>query len=423
MDMRSIIEKKRDKNPLTVREIKFVAQGAASKSIPDYQLSALLMAIYLNGMDEQETSFFANALAVSGNIISWPAGMKVADKHSTGGVGDKASLVSIPLAAALGTRVAKMSGRGLGHTGGTIDKLESIPLFEARLTRAQLVEQVRTVGGAFSMQTSEMAPADRHLYALRDMSATAESLPLIASSVMGKKIAAGASVIVLDVKCGRGAFIKELDGAREQARIMCEIGQGNGKEMHAVISNMEQPLGRAVGNSLEVIEAIECLKGRGPKDLQELCAVLAAKMSGRSVEDALGEIESGAALAKFGEIIEAQGGNRRVIYDYSLFKEAAIKHEIKSAQTGFVKTLDPLLVAEAAIVLGAGRRAPGQGIDHAAGVYLHKKIGDYAEKGEALATIYTDIQPNATTAEELLREAYVLDERLSAAGALILDEI
>ncbi|NLC68082.1 MAG: thymidine phosphorylase, partial [Clostridiaceae bacterium] len=399
MRMYDIIEKKRDNSELSYEELKFFVDGVCKESIPDYQVSALLMAIFLRGMSPRETSDLAMLMAESGEILDLSPvnGIKV-DKHSTGGVGDKTTLVVAPIVAACGVPVIKMSGRGLGFTGGTVDKLESIPGFRTSLGKGEIIRNAEKHGISLTGHGAEMVPADKKLYALRDVTATVDSIPLIASSIMSKKIASGADKILLDVKCGKGAFIKTLEDAMELAGLMVDIGKRVKKETAALVTNMDSPLGNAVGNILEVIEAIETLKGKGPADLETLSLELAAHMlflagqgeieyCRRMAKDAL---DSRKALEKLREMVNAQGGDEEALDNYTVFKQALYRREIKSEKDGFVESIDAGLIGRASVVLGAGRETKDSPVDHSAGIYLYKKPGTMVEKGETLATLYTN---------------------------------
>jgi len=407
-----LIAKKRDGGELTQAEIDFLIHGYTSGSIPDYQMSALAMAIYFRGMTERERADLTLAMAASGDRIdlSGIAGVKV-DKHSTGGVGDSTTLVLAPLVASVGVPVAKMSGRGLGHTGGTIDKLAAIPGFQSEISSETFVELVNRNGLAVVGQSGNLTPADKKLYALRDVTATVESIPLIASSVMSKKIAAGADAIVLDVKTGDGAFMKDLADARELAQAMVGIGRQVGRRAVAVISDMSQPLGYAIGNALEVREAIDTLRGEGPADLTELCLVLGSQMTvlaGKAAD--AGEarrlleesIASGQALAAFRRFIAAQGGNAEVAEQPDLLPSASYRIELQSRETGYVAKLAAENIGLAAMMLGAGRATKDDIIDLAVGIVLQKKVGDPVAKGESLAVIHA----NRQDVDEVVRLLY-----------------
>lgn len=413
MLMTEIIEKKRDGYKLSQEEIEFFVKGYTEGSIPDYQASALCMAIYLKGMTDEEATSLAIAMRDSGDIMDLSSikGLKV-DKHSTGGVGDKTSLVLAPLVASFGLKFAKMSGRGLGHTGGTLDKLESIKGFNIAVKPEDFISQVKKVGMAIVGQTGNLTPADKKLYALRDVTATVSSIPLIASSIMSKKLAAGSDIIVLDVKVGSGAFMKTLDDARHLAKLMVQIGQNCSKKMTAVLTNMEEPLGFAVGNALEVIEAINTLKGNGPKDLLDLCLEIGSYQltdanifkTREEAKEAMKEnIKNGKALAKLKEFVSAQGGDASYIDDISNFAQAKEVVEIKAESSGFVSHIDALGIGHAAMLLGAGRETMTDIIDPAVGIVLNKKVGDSVEKGETLAYIYTNGKNTLDASNKALR--------------------
>ncbi|MBO8168247.1 MAG: pyrimidine-nucleoside phosphorylase [Thermoanaerobacteraceae bacterium] len=411
-----IIAKKRDGGTLTREELEFLFNGYVDGSIPDYQMSAFTMAVFFQGMNHEETAMLTKIMLDSGDKIDLSSipGTKV-DKHSTGGVGDKTTLVVAPLVAAAGVPVAKMSGRGLGHTGGTIDKLSAIPGLRVELEIDEFLQQVREVGLAVVGQTGNLVPADKKLYALRDVTATVNSLPLIASSIMSKKLASGADKIVLDVKVGSGAFMKNVDQAFELARAMVAIGSDMGRETVAVITNMDQPLGNAVGNALEVREAIEVLKGRGPADLRAVCLELGAWMLrlGGKVEDAargkemLTElIETGKGLAKLGEMIAAQGGDTKVLENPDLLPQAERVLTLLADQAGTISRLHAEKVGLAAMVAGAGRSRKEDDIDLAAGVILKAKPGQAVDRGQVLAEVYTGHEQKGKAALEILKEAY-----------------
>ena len=418
MLMTDIIAKKRDGGELTTEEIGFVIDGYTRGTVPDYQVSALLMAIVWRGMTRRETYDLTMAMVHSGDTLdlSSISGVK-ADKHSTGGVGDKTSLALLPMVAAQSVHMAKMSGRGLGHTGGTLDKLESFPGFSSALTDEQFLQQVEEVGFAIAGQTADLDPADKKLYALRDVTGTVQSIPLIVSSIMSKKLAAGADVIVLDVKVGSGAFMKTEEDARTLAREMVEIGRLAGRRTVACITDMDQPLGNAVGNALEVKEAIALLKGEYGGELRKLCLTLggcilteAGAASGDAEARGMLEqgIADGSALDKFAEFVRAQGGDGRAVYDTSLLPDAPVKYEAVSASGGYVRHIDAEGVGLVSMHLGGGRETAESEIDLAVGVVLHKKRGDAVAPGESLATIHARDEASARSAAELLRAAYTI---------------
>lgn len=418
--MYDIIKSKRDGHELTAKEVDFFIEGYTRGEIPDYQASALLMAIYFQKMGKEETANLTMAMARSGDMLdlSLIKGTKV-DKHSTGGVGDKTTLVVAPLVAAAGVPVAKMSGRGLGHTGGTIDKLEGIPGFEVSMNIEQFISNVNETGIAISAQTGNLAPADKKLYALRDVTATVDNISLIASSVMSKKIASGADAIVLDVKSGSGAFMKDDESAFELAREMVDIGDGVGRRTVALVTDMSQPLGNAVGNVLEVIEAIETLRGEGPKDLRELSLALGAHMlmlGGRANSEKEGRhileelIKSGKGLEKLRELVEAQGGDSSCIDDTSRLKKAAFQIDVKSESEGCIASIATDEIGRAALVLGAGRETKESEIDLSVGVVVNKKIGDRIDKGAVLATIHANDMKRAEEARQIIISAYEISD-------------
>lgn len=426
--MYDIIHKKRNGGELSEKEIRFFIEGYTDESIPDYQAAALCMAVYFRGMTPKETSILTLAMAESGDQIDLGGieGFTV-DKHSTGGVGDKTSLIVVPIVASCGGKVAKMSGRGLGHTGGTVDKLESIPGFRTELNPDDFIKQVNGIGLCIVGQTGELAPADKKLYALRDVTATVESIPLIASSIMSKKLAAGSKGIVLDVKTGSGAFMKTVEESENLAKEMVAIGKSAGRSVTAVITNMDIPLGDSVGNSLEVIEAIKTLKGEGESDLTEVCLTLAAQMlSMVTGEDektcysmAKGAIDNGLAINKLREMISAQGGNANVVDDYSLFKQPKYTAEIFSECDGYIEHTDAEKIGIASVILGAGREKKGDPIDPSAGIVLKKKTGDYVKKGEPLAVFYTDDEGKIEGAKQEFLDAFTFGNERTQPQKLI----
>ncbi len=414
MRIYDIIAKKRDGNKLSEEEIKFFVNGYVDGSIADYQMSSLLMAIYLNGMDAKETTVLTDCMAKSGDMIDLSSipGIKV-DKHSTGGVGDKTTLIISPIVAACGVPVAKMSGRGLGHTGGTIDKMESIPGVKVYLDREKFFENVKKIGLSVVGQTGNLVPADKKLYALRDVTATVESIPLIASSIMSKKIAAGADCILLDVKCGSGAFMKTKEKSAELAKMMVSIGEGVGRNTIALITDMDKPLGYAIGNSLEIKEVCEVLKGDGPKDLREVCLSLAANMLFLAGKGELSEcmkmaceaLDSGLAYNKFKDMVVAQGGNGEFIDDTEKFKKAEIIKNVTCQKSGYINHIDTEKCGIAAMVLGAGREKKESSIDYSAGIVLKKQLGDYVNTGEVLAELHSSTPEKIQEGEKKLLEA------------------
>ncbi|MBN2260881.1 MAG: pyrimidine-nucleoside phosphorylase [Clostridiales bacterium] len=400
MRIYDIILKKRDQLELTKEEIKFFIDGYTNGDIHDYQAAALLMAIFINGMNERETIDLTEAMMKSGDVIDLTAikGIKV-DKHSTGGVGDTTTLILTPMIASLGVKVAKMSGRGLGHTGGTIDKLESIKGFHTSLSVEEFIKNVNEINIAVIGQTKNIAPADKKLYSLRDVTATVDNISLIASSIMSKKLAAGSDAIVLDVKVGSGAFVKTYEDAVELGSLMVKIGEGMGRRTMAVISEMEQPLGNAIGNAIEVIEAVDVLKNSGPEDLRDLCLTLGSNllmMANKSdtYEDAYSllekQLENGEALKSFKTFIEGQGGNTEFIDNYDLLPKASIIEEVFSPIEGYIESIESDDVGIASLILGAGRENLDDEIDHSAGIYILKKIGDYVTVDEPMAIFYTN---------------------------------
>lgn len=429
MRMYDIIQHKRDNKELSCEEIQFFVEKYTAGNIPDYQAAALAMAIFFNGMTPEETAELTLAMAHSGDVmdLSPIKGVKV-DKHSTGGVGDKTSLVLGPMVAALGVPVAKMSGRGLGHTGGTIDKLESFPGFQTGIPEQEFFDNVNRIGIAIAGQTGNLAPADKKLYALRDVTATVESIPLIASSIMSKKIAAGADVIVLDVKVGSGAFMKDEESAVKLADTMVRIGDAVGKKTMAVVSDMDEPLGFAIGNALEVKEAIDTLAGNGPQDLYELCLELGSHMvagAGRAQNCAeakemlAGTIKDGSALKKLAELVEAQGGNPEAVYDTELLPKASIEYEYRADTEGYVSRIVCDIVGTSAMVLGGGRENKDSVIDLSVGIVLEAKKGAYVHKGDVLARFYANDENKLSDAVKRFADAYVIEDTRPAASCLI----
>lgn len=415
-----IIMKKRNNEKLTQEEIKFFIDGYTKGSIEDYQMSALAMAIYFQSMDDEEATYLTKAMLETGDVIDLSKinGVKV-DKHSTGGVGDKTSLVVAPLVASIGIKFAKMSGRGLGHTGGTLDKLESIPGYNIELTEDEFIKQVNNIGIALIGQTLELVPADKKLYALRDVTATVESIPLIASSIMSKKLASGADVICLDVKVGSGAFMKNIEEATKLGKLMVEIGKKCGKKMTAVLTNMDEPLGFAVGNSLEVIEAINTLNGNGPKDFTNLCLEIASHLIfdanyASSLEEAkqlcLKQIENREGLQSLANLVSHQGGDASYIFNPTKFEKAKYIIEVKAASNGYIKRIDALTIGHAAMLLGAGRQTIKDKICHSVGIVLNKKVGDYVNNGDTLLYIHTNFSDNKEIIKNVLQAYCIQDE-------------
>lgn len=411
-----IIIKKRDKHELTTEEINFFVNGLTRNEIPDYQVSAWAMAILLNGMTDQETTDLTMAIANSGEVLDLSSVVPIeVDKHSTGGVGDKTTLVAEPLVAACGLPVGKMSGRGLGFTGGTLDKIESIPGFRVNLSQEEFIRLLRDEGLVLAGQSGDLAPADGKLYALRDVTGTVQSIPLIASSVMSKKIAGGARGIVLDVKVGTGAFMKNLDEARQLSRLMVAIGRLSKRKVVALLSDMNQPLGNAVGNALEVKEALNTLKGKGPADFTEHCLTVASHMLvvGEKADDltqarGLAEeaLRSGAGLTQFRKMVKNQGGDVSYVDQPEKLPRAAIIREVRSPKSGYLSWIDALTIGEASVEMGAGRAKKEDVIDHAVGIVIHNKVGERVEKGDVLFTLHASTEKSCQTAERQILSAY-----------------
>ncbi len=433
MRISDIILKKRNGEKLSKEEIEYFVKGYTEGEIPDYQASALLMAIYFKGMDAEETLNLTMAMAGSGDTVdlSEIKGIKV-DKHSTGGVGDKISICLGPMVAAAGAVVAKMSGRGLGHTGGTIDKLESIKGLRLDLSQKEFIDNVNNIGLSIASQTGKIAPADKKIYALRDVTATVDNLSLIAASVMSKKIASGANGVVLDVKTGSGAFMKTIEDAKALAREMVSIGEGAGVNMVALVTNMDEPLGYNIGNSLEVIEAIEVLKGKGPKDVRELSIEIGSYMliiskKASSKEEArkmlIDVIENGAALEKLKEMVKAQGGDSSYVENTDLFKKASYSAEVKSNLDGYVKHINSEEVGRSALLLGAGRENKDSVIDLSAGLKLVKKVGDKVNIGDTIGILYYNNDKNISEASNKLLKSYEISSEKVEASKLILDVV
>ena len=430
MRMYDIILKKRANLPLTDEEIRFVIDGYVNGEIPDYQVSALLMTIVFNGMNARELGTLTLAMAQSGNMVDLSNidGITV-DKHSTGGVGDKTTLIIAPLVAACGGKVAKMSGRGLGHTGGTIDKMESIPNLKVSLEQDAFINQVNKIGLAVIGQSEGLAPADKKLYALRDVTGTVDSIPLIASSVMSKKLASGAQAILLDVKVGSGAFMKNIEDARELAKAMVDIGKENGRSVKAILTDMDRPLGHAIGNALEIREVIDTLKGHGPEDLTHECIIMAAHMLVLShmcdYETALNRVQqaldSGGALERLRLMIEAQGGDNRVIDDESILAIGQFTYDVIAPQDGYIIHMNTEQCGIASVMLGAGRTVKDGPIDYSAGIVMHKKTGDAVSMGERIATLYASDESLFTNAAQTYLAAITIGDTASKVMDTILD--
>ena len=430
MRMYDIILKKRANLPLTDKEIRFVIDGYVKGEIPDYQVRALLMTIVFNGMNARELGTLTLAMAQSGNMVDLSNidGITV-DKHSTGGVGDKTTLIIAPLVAACGGKVAKMSGRGLGHTGGTIDKMESIPNLKVSLEKDAFINQVNKIGLAVIGQSEGLAPADKKLYALRDVTGTVDSIPLIASSVMSKKLASGAQAILLDVKVGSGAFMKNIENARELAKAMVDIGKENGRSVKAILTDMDRPLGHAIGNALEIREVIDTLKGHGPEDLTHECIIMAAHMLVLShicdYETALSRVQealdSGAALERLRMMIDAQDGDSRVIDDESLLAIGKFTYDVTAPQDGYITHMNTEQCGIASVMLGAGRTVKDGPIDYSAGILMHKKTGDSVTVGECIATLYASDESLLSNAAKTYLEAITFGETAPIMADTILD--
>lgn len=418
MRMYDVIAKKRDGGTLSREEIAFAVNGYVAGEIPDYQMSALLMAIYLRGMTDEETAILTDVMAHSGDMVDLSAiqGVKV-DKHSTGGVGDKTTLVIAPMVAACGVKIAKMSGRGLGHTGGTVDKMESVPGTRTALNQEEFFRQVNEIGISVIGQSGEIAVADKKLYALRDVTATVGCIPLIASSIMSKKLAAGSDAILLDVTMGDGAFMKNLDDAIELARLMVSIGTSHGRKVAALITDMDKPLGHNIGNSLEIAESIAVLKGKGPADLTEVCLQLASNMLVLAGKGTLTEcramaertLQDGTAFVKCCQMFAAQGGNVEMVKDPDKLRKAAYSYKITARENGYIVKNDVEKIGNASVLLGAGRIRKEDTIDFAAGIVMHKKLGDMVRSGDAICTFYADDPALFAAAEEMYRGGLVID--------------
>jgi pyrimidine-nucleoside phosphorylase len=430
MRFADVIARKRDGQALTRPEIDLFVRGVVDGSVPDYQAAALLMAIVLKGMDDGETAALTEAMVASGERVDLSAipGPKVG-KHSTGGVGDKVSIIVVPLVAACGVAVPKMSGRALGHTGGTVDKLESIPGFRADATIAEFKQLIRDVGAAIVGQSPSLAPADKKIYSLRDVTATVESVPLISASIMSKKLAEGSTSLVLDVKCGKGAFMKTDADARALARSLVAIGSRAGLRTEALITRMDAPIGSAVGNAVEIIECIEVLKGRGPDDLVDLATTVAGRMltmsgkydAGSAAQSVRHAIDSGEALAKLRAIIARQSGDPKVVDDYQRLPGAAYREAVVAPRSGYVTGLNAEFVGRAAIALGAGRERAGQRIDHGAGVLIAARVGDKVSAGDPVLTLLSNNAGSFGAARALAEEAIAIGDAAPPARPLLID--
>ncbi len=429
MRMYDLIEKKKRGQELSTEEIRFMILNYTKGEIPDYQMSAMTMAICFQGLNEKETLDLTLAMRDSGDCLDLSGihGIK-ADKHSTGGVGDKTSLVLAPIIAALGIPMAKMSGRGLGHTGGTIDKLECFPGFTTALSEEAFIKNVNEIQIAIAGQTANLAPADKKLYALRDVTATVDQLSLIASSIMSKKLASGSDVIVLDVKTGSGAFMKKTEDAKKLAETMVSIGTMAGKKTAAVITDMDQPLGNAIGNSLEVIEAIESLSGRGPEDLMEVVYALGSKIlmlagSAQNETDAVNLMKSciadGRAKQKLADFVEAQGGDTSYVWNTELFPKAAYTIEVPALKEGYISQIQAESVGTACMMLGGGRETKDSEIDLSVGIYLNKKVGSYVKKGEPIAVVYANDPKKGEVAVKQIQNAYGIESEKPADSKMI----
>lgn len=428
MRMYDLIMKKRNGGTLSETELRFMVNGYTAGDIPDYQMSAMLMAVWYRGMDDEETAVLTDAMARSGDMVDLSAieGTTV-DKHSTGGVGDKTTLIVAPIAAACGVKIAKMSGRGLGHTGGTVDKLESIPGLRTAFSQQEFFDIVNRTGICVAGQSGNLAPADKKFYALRDVTATVDSIPLIASSIMSKKLAAGSDSILLDVKTGSGAFMKTLEDSVLLAEKMVAIGEHAGRRIAALITNMDIPLGNCIGNSLEVVEAVETLKGEGPEDLTEVSFHLAANMlylaDKGTLEECMAQVKeavkSGRALDKLAEMVKAQGGDAGVIYDTELWTKASCEYCVCAPRTGYIRCMDTEAVGIASSLLGAGRVTKEDSIDYSAGIVLKKKTGDYVREGEPLAVLYASDAARFAGAEETFLDALEFSQERPERSPLI----
>ena len=432
MRMYDVIQKKKTGSELSEAEIRFFVEGYTKGEIPDYQAAALCMAIYFNGMTLDETAALTYAIRDSGQRLDFSniKGIRV-DKHSTGGVGDKTSLAVSPIVASYGVKMAKISGRGLGHTGGTIDKLESIPGFRTDLSPEEFEKAVNENSLAIVGQSADIAPADKKIYALRDVTATVDSMPLIVSSIMGKKLAVGDDCILLDVKTGSGSFMKTIEKSEELARIMVEIGRRAGKKMRAIVTDMDRPLGFAIGNSLEVIEAVDTLRGKGPADFYEVCVTLAANLLNLAGKGDIDEcrrlaeksVSSGAAFETLTAMVRFQGGDAGVILDTGKFKKAKYERTVLAGKSGYIQKTDTEGYGIAALLLGAGRNTKEESIDYSAGIILKAKTGDFVNKGDAIAILYTDDENKFSASEKKLIDSTVIGDEKPEERPLILSVI
>lgn len=433
MNIIDLIIKKKDKKELSAEEINFFVESVCTGAIPDYQISSMLMAICINSLTERETADLTKAMTNSGKIMKLDdiPSFK-ADKHSTGGVADTTTLIIAPLCASLGLPIVKMSGRGLGHTGGTLDKLESIPGFNVNISMEKAIEQAKKHGIVLMSQSDELAPADKYIYAIRDVTGTVNSIPLIASSIMSKKLASGTDGIVLDIKCGKGAFMKDIDSARALAEEMIRLGRGMGKKMSAVITNMDEPLGMNIGSSLEVIEAIEVLKGNRHGALREVSLAIGAEMLvmggiAGDTDEALDmlkrNIQNSRGLYKFAELISLQGGNPAVIDNYSLFPQRVSKSAVISEADGYISELDALSIGKAAAATGAGRQTKNAVINYGAGIMLKKRTGDRVTKGEILARIFAESSEMCADAERIMKSGIRISDKKPDKKPLIYEVI
>lgn len=429
INMNELIIKKRDGRKLSKEEIRAVIDSYDKGEVPDYQMAAFLMAIYFNSLDREETFALTDAILKSGEIIDLSAipDIKI-DKHSTGGVGDKTTLIALPIAAAAGVPVAKMSGRGLGFTGGTIDKLSAIPGFRVELSPQEFIDQVNRIGISVISQSGSIAPADKKIYALRDVTGTVDNLSLIASSIMSKKLASGSDGIILDVKCGKGAFFKDEDEASEAANLMIDIGESGGKNVAAIISGMDQPLGRAVGNTLEVMEAIDVLKGAGSADITEVSLEIAKLMiymakkadtPDEAYDKAKEVLYSGKGLEKLRELIEAQGGDCKIIDEYSRLGLAKYSYSIEADDIGYISSLDARLIGEASQLSGAGRMKKEDIIDYQAGIVIYKKIGEQVAEGDKVIEIFSNNKDKLKRAADVLMNSYKITKENVTAPKII----